>query len=265
MPVLTSQLRDEYQRLFETCVIRPERENQVEPLVTSLLLNQSRYQAVSELTDVPWYMIATIHNMESSQNFKKHLHNGDPLTGRTVKVPKGRPRVGNPPFKWEDSAMDALVFEDFDRVEDWSLSSSLFQLERFNGFGSRSRGINTPYLWSFSTHYTKGKFVDDGVFDPNAVSKQCGAAILLRRMVDKGAIEIPLTIGPSTSDEIAAAGALVQFSTSQKTIEATKLQKALNRFPDISTKLSTDGIPGKKTSSSFKTVTGNFLAGDPRT
>ncbi|MDQ3815011.1 MAG: hypothetical protein M3347_13810, partial [Armatimonadota bacterium] len=34
-------------------------------------------------------------------------------------------------------------------------------------------------------HYTKGKFVADGVFDPNAVSKQCGAAVLLRRMIDR--------------------------------------------------------------------------------
>jgi lysozyme family protein len=28
--------------------------------------------------------------------------------------------------------------------------------------------------------YEKGKFVMDGKFDPNAVSKQCGAALMLK-------------------------------------------------------------------------------------
>lgn len=38
------------------------------------------------------------------------------------------------------------------------------------------------FLWSFSTIYEKGKFVADGKFDANAVSKQCGAALLLKVM-----------------------------------------------------------------------------------
>jgi lysozyme family protein len=264
MPDLTPQLRAEYQNLFDTCVIRADRKDDVVPLVSKILQNKSRYQATGDQTDVPWYIIAVIHNMESSQNFNKHLHNGDPLTGRTFHVPAGRPLTGNPPFKWEVSATDALLLKNFDRVERWTLSDSLFLLEKFNGFGSRNRGINTPYLWSFSNHYTKGKFVADGVFDSNAVSQQCGAAVLLRRMVDQDAIEIPLAIGPSTRDEIEAAGALVQFSNIKKTIQATRLQKLLNRFPGAFTKVIADGVPGKTTSSAFKAVTGSFLAGDPR-
>ena len=264
MPALTTQLRSEYQNLFATCVIRAERENQVGPLVSRILQNKDRYQLVANQTDVPWHIIAVVHNMESSQRFDKHLHNGDPLTARTVRVPAGRPPTGNPPFTWEVSAIDALVGHNLDRVEAWTLSDSLFQLEKFNGFGSRSRGINTPYLWSFSTHYTKGKFIQDGVWDSNAVSQQCGAAVLLRRLIDQGTIEIPLSIGPSTRDEIEEAGAVVQFSTSKKTIQATRLQKLLNRFPGISTRLIADGVPGKKSSSAFKEVTGSFLTGDPR-
>ncbi|HBB98745.1 MAG TPA: hypothetical protein DC054_25480, partial [Blastocatellia bacterium] len=182
----------------------------------------------------------------------------------TVQVPPGRPATGNPPFKWEDSAIDALVFENFDRVEDWTLPGSLFRLEGFNGFGSRTRGINSPYLWSFSNHYTKGKFVKDGVFNSEAVSQQCGVAILLRKMVDAGAFTFPPNIAPSSAGEIKAAGALVQVSNTNKTIQVTRLQKLLNRFPGISTKLTADGVAGGKTSSAFKEVTGSFLAGDPR-
>ena len=59
----------------------------------------------------------------------------------------------------------------------------LYQLERYNGFGYRKRGLVTPYLWSFSNLYIKGKFVADGHFDPNAVSKQCGAALMLKAVL----------------------------------------------------------------------------------
>ena len=38
----------------------------------------------------------------------------------------------------------------------------LYRWEAYNGFGSRRQGINTPYLWAFSNHYTKGKYVADG-------------------------------------------------------------------------------------------------------
>jgi len=230
-----------------------------------LLGNKERYQSVERQTDVPWYVIAVIHNMESSQKFTKHLHNGDPLTARTVQVPAGRPIDGNPPFTWEVSAVDALMFDKLDAVEDWTIPGALFALEKFNGFGSRSRGIKTPYLWSFSNHYSKGKFIADNVFDPNAVSQQCGAAVLLKRMTEMSAIEIPASIVPSTASEIAALGAAVRFSLNKKTIEALRLQKALNRFPRAAVKLTVDGVAGGNTSDALRAVTGHLLSGDPRT
>jgi lysozyme family protein len=51
--------------------------------------------------------------------------------------------------------------------------------------------VLTPYLWSFTNHYTKGKFVADGKFDANAVSKQCGAAAILKLMLTSKDLEIP--------------------------------------------------------------------------
>jgi len=56
----------------------------------------------------------------------------------------------------------------------------LYLLEKYNGFGYRMRRVPTPYLWSFSNLYEKGKFLQDGRFDPEAVSKQCGAALMLK-------------------------------------------------------------------------------------
>ena len=86
--------------------------------------------------------------MESSLNFKRHLHNGDPLTARTVHVPSGRPRQGDPPFTWEQSAADALTLRNLGPRTDWSLSGTLYALEGYNGWGYRRYHpeVFSPYL-----------------------------------------------------------------------------------------------------------------------
>src|SRR6185503_1942949 len=134
-----------------------------------------------------------IHEMEGGLNFATHLHNGDPLTHRTVQVPAGRPPNGLPPFQWEESAIDALTLEGFAAVKLWTIERIAYQLEAYNGWGYRSRntGVNTPYLWSATNNYQKGKFVRDGVFDPNAVSGQIGAMALLRRLIDIEGVNVP--------------------------------------------------------------------------
>jgi lysozyme family protein len=98
-------------------------------------------------------------------------------------------QVWNSPNDWDSSAMDALTVEGFTGKTDWSLARVLCRWETYNGFGSRARGINTPYLWSFSTHYERGKFLSDRHWDPNLVSKQCGAAVMLRALVDAGQVD----------------------------------------------------------------------------
>lgn len=191
MATLTPKLRKEYLDLFASCEMRPQKQQEVERIRTRIVNSRHRYEEVERVTKVPWYVVAVIHSLEGSLKFTTHLHNGDPLTAKTVHVPKGRP-AGTPPFRWEDSAADALEFDHFTGVKKWPLSVVLFKLEGFNGFGYRMRHpeVLTPYLWSFSNHYTKGKFTADGKFDPNAVSKQCGAAVLLLSMSDAQIIEL---------------------------------------------------------------------------
>jgi lysozyme family protein len=152
----------------------------------------SNYSLFNNGGSIPWFFIACVHYMECSFSFNKHLHNGDPLTGYTVQVPAGRPKVGHgPPFTFEESAVDALKLMKYDKVTNWSLPYILQKLEGYNGFGYAKKGINTPYLWSFSNQYTKGKYVKDGVFSADAVSQQLGAAVILKRMEDRGLITIP--------------------------------------------------------------------------
>lgn len=179
---LTDELRQQYQTLFNGCVVNPAQVPALNHVMARIAPNQGRYQSVAAPLGIPWYFVVVIHNMECSLNFNCHLHNGDPLTARTVHVPAGRPPNGQPPFTWEQSASDALAYQGFAHHSDWSLPTLLYRLEAYNGFGSRNHGINTPYLWSASNHYTRGKYVADGVFDPNAVSTQIGAAVILFQM-----------------------------------------------------------------------------------
>src|SRR5208337_1816485 len=108
---LTAALRQQYQNLFNTCVVNPGQIPAVNGIIARIVPNQGRYQSVAGPLGIPWYVVAVIHNMESSLNFNCHLHNGDPLTARTVQVPAGRPPNGQPPFTWEQSATDALTLE----------------------------------------------------------------------------------------------------------------------------------------------------------
>jgi lysozyme family protein len=185
MPASTfAAMADEYRRCFDLCRIRPEHAAEIRVRVARLMDNANRYKPVAADTQVPWYFIAIVHMMESNANFATHLHNGDPLSARTVRVPAGRPVQGKPPFTWEESAFDALKFEGMTGLSDWNTATMLYRWEKFNGMGNRAHGIFSPYLWSYSNLYEKGRFVADHVFDPNSVSKQCGAGVLLKAMQD---------------------------------------------------------------------------------
>lgn len=261
---LTNALRAEYDELFNTCEVRIERAATVESIVKKLITNRNRYESASEASGVPWHVIAVIHAMEASLDFSKHLHNGDPLTARTVQVPKGRPKTGNPPFQWEESAADALALRRLDESVEWSLAGTLYQLEGYNGWGYRlyHPEVHSPYLWSFSSQYTSGKYIFDGTWSNTAVSKQVGAAVLLRRMAERRDIEFPDQ--PLSEEEEPL---VPSYSTKKPKDDETlalviQLQEWLNTFPGIFVKV--DGIPAERTSNAYLAVTGSYLPGDPR-
>ena len=188
MLVHDQNLRISYQLCFDNCQLNSDREGDTDVIIQKITNNQLRYQSVSDVVGVPWYVIAVIHNMEASLSFKCHLHNGDPLNARTTHVPAGRPLAGNPPFTWEDSSIDAIRLEELDHWNDWTIPGICYKLEKFNGTGYRAHHINSPYLWGSSNQYSSGKYVQDHVFSITAVSKQIGAMVILKRMEQKGTI-----------------------------------------------------------------------------
>jgi lysozyme family protein len=187
-----ASLKSEYSRKFRTLAVRPQYAETANWHLDMMRKSRDRYDRVAKVTGVPWHFIAATHALEASFNFRAHLHNGDfPLTARTRQVPAGRPSQWLPPSDWESSAKDALRLLGFTGQTDWSLERTLYRLEAYNGLGYRGRGVPTPYLWSFSNHYERGKFVADGKFNATAKSQQCGAAVMLKLLTDAGEIEWP--------------------------------------------------------------------------
>lgn len=262
---LTSSLRAEYQQLFDTCQVGSSHIQAVEQLTLNLIANKSRYLEVANMLQVPWPLIAVIHNMESSQSFSKHLHNGDPLTARTRQIPTGRPKTGHPPFTWNASAIDALSMHKLDRWQDWSLPGLLYCLEGYNGWGYRQYhpAVKSPYLWSASNHYTTGKYVADGTWSDTAKSAQCGAATLLRRMAEKGEfLQPPAASTAAAILQAAAPGPMFAFAPNSVTPGGIALQQYLNTLPNIF--LKEDGKLGEKTSNACRLAFGYYLYKDPR-
>ncbi len=251
----TKSLAEEYQRLYDSCEIKSSRFYQVDKIVDNTVKHQRRYESVSDALGIPWYFIAAIHDLESSRNFSRHLHNGDPLTRRTLHIPAGRPRQGSPPFTWEESAVDALKFKNLHRIKNWELPRLLYELERYNGWGYRTwhPEVLSPYLWSFSNHYQKGKYVADGRWSYTAVSRQCGGAVLIRRLEERHIIE--------THRRTAYKTPFLRYAN-KKLKRADDLQRFLNTFPDIHLRI--DSIPGNITSEAVHKVFGFYLQGDSR-
>lgn len=232
--------------------------------------NKSRYVNIAQragMGDLGWLFIACSHYRESNQDFTKNLGQGDPLDKVTTHVPKGRgPFLG--PAAFEDGAVDALVNcpPYAARLTDWSVAGMLTNLERYNGLGYANKGLPSPYIWSGTDQYAKGKYVADGMFDPNAVDKQLGCAglILAIQKLDPTVVfgaptaAAPEAALPSPTDDkstrirvlqqiLAAAGfdpGPVDGDLGPKTIKAFQLSQGLEA----------DGIVGPKTQAALDTA-----------
>lgn len=204
MPYPFKARQPEYSAAWADCVIRDDRNADVQSTARKIIANRPRYDPISKATGVPWYVIGIMHSLECSLSFKKHLHNGDSLDRKTWQVPANRPAVPIWPPQGEDpfvvSAIDALTMKgkEFHKISDWSVERIAYVLETYNGFGYVARGIQSPYLWSFTNQYRSGKYVKDGLWSKAAVSQQCGGMALLKALMEIDPTGVDLDI-PKTS------------------------------------------------------------------
>lgn len=174
--------------MWAKATIRGDRKGAALAHARAIVDEKTRYMSVQTATGVPWWWVGIVHTLEGNRNFATHLHNGDSLKARTVRKPYNRPATGTAPFTWQVSAEDALRLKGLHEEHDWSIPKALWNFERYNGFGYTRLGVNSPYVWSYTNLYTRGKYVSDGKYDATAVSQQCGAAAILRTLIDLGAV-----------------------------------------------------------------------------
>jgi lysozyme family protein len=177
-------LRDDYTRALASARVRASWRGRIDKAARFIVRNRRRYERIEARLGVPWAFIGVLHWRESSGSFTKHLHNGDSLTARTRRIPRGYPRKGNPPFTWEYSAEDALRIKGLQNVTDWSIERICYEAERFNGFGYLNKKRMSPYLWNGTTLYERGKYVRDEVYDGNYVDQQVGCIPVYQRAME---------------------------------------------------------------------------------
>jgi lysozyme family protein len=169
---------------YKRAVVRESAKAQLNARCAKIIPYRDKYEKVSAVTGVPWFVVACIHNQEMGSDlgvFRAVLHNGEKIVGtplKTMLVPKGR----GPFATWEAAAIDAL--KEFGKHEpsDWTLSYCLDRLERYNGLGYRNRNIPSPYIWAMTDQYSKGHYTADGKFDANAVSKNTGCVAMMKTL-----------------------------------------------------------------------------------
>lgn len=151
--------------------------------------NRARYEAVATKTGVPAPLIAALHWRESDGNFNTYLHQGDPLGKPAKNWPTNIPVF----HKWEDAAIHALNMKKTLR-DDLGMTAATTDVaalatyaEHYNGLGYYNRGHVSPYVFSGTDQYSKGKYVRDRVFDPNHRDRQLGVVSMLKSIAGSSA------------------------------------------------------------------------------
>ena len=165
---------------WDRMVINSGRTSEFLHVAQYIIAHKDRYQEAEAATGVPWYMIGVIHWREGSGNFNTYLGNGQLLSHRTTIVPKGR----GPFSSWQAGAIDALKLDGLADVKDWRLEKILYWTESFNGFGYELyHHLPSPYVWGGTNIQRAGKYVADGVWNPNVWDPQPGTAPILKTIM----------------------------------------------------------------------------------
>ncbi len=171
------RLKPEYDQLLSTMELT--RADEAMTAARKVIKNSARYKEASLATGVPWPFIGVLDLRESDCDPKAALGQGDPWNQVSVNVPRGKG-----PFKsWADAAVYYIGYDHLtDNVATWDMPMVCWKGEKWNGLGPRNHGIFTGYLWAGTNHYTKGKYVSDGVWNPDTVDKQLGIIAVLYQM-----------------------------------------------------------------------------------
>lgn len=235
-------LTPDYISTLAVARVEPRFEHEIDQVARKLLTFLPRYEPVQKITGVAVVWQATVFEREASSDFNLYFGNGDPLDRRTVHVPAGRGPFP-PPDAWINGTLDAIHLDRISAMSSWP--QFCFFGERWNGYGPRFHGKHTGYLWGGTTAYTGGKYIRDGVWDPNYEDTQLGIVPVAWRMIelepslafagDVPKVEAPSIVPAPIPHPVMA------------TVDPKWIQSSLNRLRVRGTPLLVDGNVGRGT------------------
>jgi len=150
------------------------------------------YEATSAANKIPAAWIGPTDCRESDCNPRCGIGQGDPWNQVSKHVPRGEG-----PFSSKADADNFYLH--YDHVDalpsgmaQWTLPLGVFKWEGWNGWGPRARGFLSGYPWSctdaydtpaYGGHGRGGKYVADGVWDPNKLDPQPGTVALYLELI----------------------------------------------------------------------------------
>lgn len=179
------QLIVENEARWQKCEITPSRDTEVLLVAKRLAASPAKttYVQIETLTDVPWFVVAVIHEREAGQRWAASIAQGDPWNRVSTHVPRGRG-----PFKsFVEAAVDALKNcpPKAAQWNDWSAGGALTILEAYNGLGYDDYHAEaSPYIWGATNQEMRGKYVGDGEYSAAAWDTQIGCAAMLKKMME---------------------------------------------------------------------------------
>jgi lysozyme family protein len=192
----TPAYRAEIQSKWNAAIVN---RHQVDVDTDMVLKFKPLYLPVQAQTGVPWWMVGIFDMREESFRHDKNLVNGDPLNRITTHVPKG---IG--PFTGPDAWSKAAVFAmHYSRLAVKDLIGAIIEMERYNGEGYHSHQNPaapstpepSPYIWSGTTIYVRGKYRADGVWDPHLIDQQSGGCAIMKSLLKRGIdLGLPLAL-----------------------------------------------------------------------
>lgn len=217
--------------LLAGAYILPKIRPVAEATAKRLLASRSRFETIQNLTTVPALVTAAILERECDGNFKCAMCNGEEIIGtghRTTLVPRNR----GPYATFEEGAEDALHLDGLDAVakrERWTQEVACYYWEAYNGFGVRAHGRHTGYVWAGTNIYNGGKYVRDGVWDPNAWDTQLGTVAIMMAMAEIAPdLALPRGLPTVTAHTEVPAPLPVPEGHGTKDMTAAEIQQALN-------------------------------------
>lgn len=222
-------LQSEYEHLLSmTKVTRPQVVSRDVDEIERVL---DGYVATAKITGIPAAWIACTDCREDDCNPQRGIGQGDPWNQVSRHVPAGKGPFGSK----SEADVFYLRYDKIDVLQgiaSWTLPYMAWEWERWNGFGPRMHFRLSGYLWSctdvydtpeYGGHGKGGKYVGDGVWNPNELDPQPGTVALYLELVHR---HPELAVGDLPS--VTAAPPIIPAPVPEGLHAAENLQAALN-------------------------------------